>query len=105
MTGPTFAHPQRREEDHTWFARGRAWWTRNWSIIAGVWLAFLSAWVIWVSNEVRLSEKESNAAAKVSCERSREFAPRVADDYERRGVFPPSVIAKYRGSIPEVCPD
>lgn len=104
MTGPGLAPPQRRDEDGGWFARGRAWWTRNWSITAGIWLALLSAWIIKVSLEVRSSEQASNHAAKVACQRSATLGPQLADYYARDPAFPNDVLKLYRKTIPKVCP-
>lgn len=103
-TGPSRELYQRRDEDGGRFARARAWWTRNWSIIAGVWLVCLSAWVVWVSLEIRASEQESNLAAKVQCERSMQLGPSLADYYASDPFFPREVLRVYRQTLPKTCP-
>lgn len=53
----------------------------------------------------RAADQEATAtAARASCLRTRRFAPAIADDYERRHVFPMKVIEQYRASIPKSCP-
>lgn len=57
-----------------------------------------------ITRENAQRARETAASARLSCLRTKAFAPAVADDYERRGVLPSSVLDRYRASIPKSCP-
>jgi hypothetical protein len=66
------------------------------ALMAGLTIAVLVlAWQVW--GQTRLAAR--------ACERSREFGPYIARDYNRRGVMPPVVQARYEASIPRRCDD
>lgn len=111
MTGPVADTPQRRKEDAGLLGRARAWWSRWGQIITGVWLFAISLIVVVIALQVRGQQAASDrrdaataAAAKISCQRSRELGPPLADFLEREHAFPATVIARYRSTIPRSCP-
>jgi hypothetical protein len=105
MTGPAQRIPHRRASDQGRLGRFRSWWTEWGQLIMGAWLLVVSIVVLWVAVGFWQSQRDTARAARVSCERSKAFGPRVADDYEKRGVFTRRELDDYRSSIPRRCPD
>lgn len=103
-TGPN--HPLRREADRaSWFARSRAWWRLSGPLILGPLYILLAAWLFFVSVKVYAQDSATDTAARVNCERAREFGPYIANDFEARSVFPTkTIMGRYRLLIPRECP-
>lgn len=97
-------HPGRRETDHTRRAKVLAFW-RDWgSLVVGVGLILVSLVVLKVALEQRDDDRRTEAAARASCERTKEFGVPIADFFEREGVLTTEQLAAYRRSIPKQCP-
>ena len=110
--------PSRWERSRVWFVRWKDLIVAATACTAAV-ISIVAAWFVYDFNRSRAedqrvvrviaeqqahSAKETAAAAKLSCERTREYGPGLADDYERRGVFTHEQIQRYRKTIPSSCP-
>ena len=106
MTGTTNppVQPRKRTEDTGPLGMIVAWWHRYGYLIMGVWLLSVSIAVVIIALQVRADQVATKTAARTACERAREFAPRLIDDYEARGIFSREDLAAYRRSIPKTCP-
>lgn len=125
MTGQIRTTPQRRAEDASRFARARAWWQRNGPLVMGPILLVIGIVVVVIAFKVKdyseqrardaeavrvialqqaEQQKQTAAAARLSCQRTRQYGPALADYYERERVLPLRVIDEYRRSIPKTCP-
>lgn len=124
MTGQRPNNPARRLGDRGIVGRFQTWWWGVGQPILGIFVLLLGVGLFVVGLEVRgFSESrardaavvrqlaEQNAkqqaatakAARISCNRSRQFGPVIADFYEKNGLNP-RLIVQYRASIPKVCP-
>lgn len=100
-----------RREDRSRREHARVWW-QKWKdpIFAAVLLPTAVVTVI-VALEQRGYEKAqaenaaaTAASAKLTCERTRKFAPYLIKDYRARDVFPPELLDFYESSLPRSCP-
>lgn len=57
-----------------------------------------------IAEQQAAQQKATAAAAKVSCQRTRQYGPAFADYFESVGVFSAKDAAAYRSSIPKTCP-
>lgn len=114
MTGPTDKTPHRRVSDRGRRGQVVTWWREWGQLVTGVWLLIVSLAVLWVGVEFYKSQTATARAAKVSCQRSRQFGPRLIDFYEwaqftlpsgeRKHVLTKDEADLYRASIPKTCP-
>lgn len=132
MTGLHADPPRRRAEDKgTLIGRFTGWW-RRWkdpiiaplAILTAIACLYLGYRVyefnkdraqdakvvrVIVQEQAKISAaREADAratatAARISCMRSRQFGPVIADFYLKNGLDP-KLIARYRETIPKTCP-
>jgi len=104
---------RRREADRGRRALFRVWWKDGGKdlvlgfagVIACVGCLVLAALWYGTDREQARTARETAAAAKLTCERTRTFAPYLIKDYRERRVFPPELLDFYESSLPEKCPD
>lgn len=77
---------------------------RRWMWGNTLWLVLTTVVLAWTVQLAVREAQESKAAARLSCERTRDFAPYVARDFEKRDVMPALVLREYRATIPRDCP-
>lgn len=115
MTGPTDKTPARRTGDQGTKGKFVSWWREWGQLVTGVWLLIVSLTVAVVAIQFYNSQAATAKAAKSSCQRSRQFSPRLIDFYEWAqytipdGAGPRHVLSHreadlYRASIPTTCP-
>lgn len=102
-TGPKFEF-KRASDTEGWWKRARAWWRENAAFVVGPWLIAVSVVVAVVAVVVWSDQQATKQAARVACERSMLLGPYLAEDYERRGVFPPEIEPQVRATLPKSCP-
>lgn len=57
-----------------------------------------------LAEEQARNAKATTAAAKLTCERTRRYAPYILKFYETEQVLPRSLIEDYRKTVPKTCP-
>jgi hypothetical protein len=92
----------------------RSWWLHVVIVLMGVGLAVSYYFLIPVVRQQSQQARETAAAARSSCIRSKQFSPRLIDFFEyavytlpngqRHHVFTPAQAAAYRAQIPKTCP-
>lgn len=86
---------------HRWIDRTYEEYGAEIQVITGALLIAVSLVLAGVALQVR----DQTGLGVKACERSREFGPYIARDYDRRHVLPAAVQRRYEASIPRRCGD
>lgn len=86
---------------HSWLDDAFAEYGAEAQVVTGAILVAVALILVLVAFQVR----DQTSLGVEACERTREFGPYVARDYERRDVLPSAVQRRYEASIPRRCGD